>query len=217
MGETKLFGIHLWFRLHVALQLSGMVCFIVGFVYAWKYLPGVGNGDPTGAKVGLAHMYLGTIIMGLAGLQVIVGFVRPKPGSRPRPLWNILHHWLGRLTIFSAWVTVYMGIYMAHTSLTYQASYITWMVPIASVMGCVVLADAILSIFHAFNHGPVPKVPSGGGEGGKFDPEDQQYAPHKQCTMDPAMPGTEDLSAWKTIEGRGLGQRTTGPFYVEGA
>ena len=152
-GETRVFGLHLWFRLHVALQLSGMVCFIVGFVYAWKYLPGVGNGDPTGAKVGLAHMYLGTIIMGLAGLQVIVGFVRPKPGSRPRPLWNILHHWLGRLTIVSAWATVYTGIYMAHTSLAYQASYTTWLLPIAVIMGVIILADLLLSAYNfGYNH-----------------------------------------------------------------
>ena len=47
-----------------------MVCFIVGFVYAWLYLPGVGKGDPTGGKVGKAHLYLGTIVMGLAGMQV---------------------------------------------------------------------------------------------------------------------------------------------------
>ena len=47
-----------------------MVCLIVGFVYAWLYLPGVGKGDPTGGKVGMAHLYLGTIVMGLAGMQV---------------------------------------------------------------------------------------------------------------------------------------------------
>ena len=47
-----------------------MVCFIVGFVYAWLYLPGAGKGDPTGGKVGKAHLYLGTIVMGLAGMQV---------------------------------------------------------------------------------------------------------------------------------------------------
>ena len=51
-------------------QLSGMVCFIVGFVYAWLYLPGAGKGDPTGGKVGMTHLYLGTIVMGLAGMQV---------------------------------------------------------------------------------------------------------------------------------------------------
>jgi hypothetical protein len=48
-----------------------MICFIVGFVYAWLYLPGVGNGDPIGGEVGKTHQVLGTIIIGLAGLQVM--------------------------------------------------------------------------------------------------------------------------------------------------
>ena len=71
MGETRIFGAHLWFGLHVVFQLSGMVCFIVGFVYAWLYLPGSGNGPPTGGKVGQAHMIIGSAIAGLAGLQVL--------------------------------------------------------------------------------------------------------------------------------------------------
>ena len=69
LGDTRLFGLHLWFRFHVLFQLSGMVCFIVGFAYAWQYLPGPGNGPPTGGKIGKCHMILGTIVMGLAGLQ----------------------------------------------------------------------------------------------------------------------------------------------------
>ena len=56
------------------------------------------------------------------GSQVIIGFVRPSPTSNIRPFWNAVHHNLGRLTIVSAWATLYMGIYMAHESLTYQAS-----------------------------------------------------------------------------------------------
>lgn len=46
-----------------------MVLFIVGFAYAWSYLPGDGS-DPVGEQTGKAHQILGTIIMGLAGLQV---------------------------------------------------------------------------------------------------------------------------------------------------
>lgn len=52
--------------------------------------------------------------------QLIVGFVRPSPTGRIRPFWNVLHHNLGRVTVLSAWATLYMGIYMAHTSEAYQ-------------------------------------------------------------------------------------------------
>ncbi len=69
LGQAKVRGVHLWFYLHGGLQLSGMVFFIIGFAYAWQFLPG-GGAAPTGGDVGRAHQVLGTIIMGLAGLQV---------------------------------------------------------------------------------------------------------------------------------------------------
>ncbi len=69
-GEVKLGSKHIWFWLHMSLQLSGMVLFIVGFSYAWSFLPGAGKGNPIGGSVGKAHQVLGTIIMGLACLQV---------------------------------------------------------------------------------------------------------------------------------------------------
>ena len=77
--------------------------------------------------------------------QVIVGFVRPKPGATIRKGWNHLHHWLGRLTMVSAWVTLYMGIYMAHESLAYQSSYAYWLAPCISVMGALILGDICLT------------------------------------------------------------------------
>ena len=53
--------------------------------------------------------------------QSLLGaFARPKPDAPSRPHWNLLHHSLGRLTMLSAWITVCMGAYMAHTSPSYQ-------------------------------------------------------------------------------------------------
>ena len=48
--------------------------------------------------------------------------MRPSPTGSIRPFWNFLHHNLGRITVLSAWATLYMGIYMAHTSVSYQVS-----------------------------------------------------------------------------------------------
>ena len=209
MGETRLFGLHLWFRLHMALQLSGMVCFIVGFAYAWLYLPGPGNGNPTGGNVGLAHMYLGTIVMGLACLQVIIGFIRPKPDARVRPHWNMLHHWLGRLTMASAWATLYMGIWMAHTSLTYKANLVVWLVPVAAAMGLILLVDICLTITNlAFDNGSLPtsasrNLPQCGDPLSSLTRELQlssgpgkSQSVHVLDRFDPAA-GAEDLVAYK--------------------
>ena len=82
--------------------------------------------------------------------QVIVGFVRPKTGATIRKGWNHLHHWLGRLTMVSAWVTLYMGIYMAHESLTYQSSYAYWLAPCISVIGALILTDICLTAYTIF-------------------------------------------------------------------
>ena len=66
--------LHLWFYLHMGLQLSGIALFIVGFAYAWTYLPGSGNGEPTGGSIGKAHQVLGIVILGLACIQVILAW-----------------------------------------------------------------------------------------------------------------------------------------------
>ena len=78
--------------------------------------------------------------------QVILGFIRPTPTASIRTYWNLAHHNLGRVTVLSAWTTVYLGIYIAHGSPTYELEYNQWLVPVAVVMGCMVLADIVLSI-----------------------------------------------------------------------
>ena len=95
----------------------------------------------------------------------MVGFIRPKPGAAIRKGWNHLHHWLGRLTIISAWATIYLGIYMAHGSTAYNASLKTWLIPVVTVMGCLVLIDIALSF--AVHCMPAPRPPIGSAWGGE--------------------------------------------------
>ena len=68
MGEAKLFGVHLWFRLHVLLQLTGTGLFIAGFVYdhALKEFPST----LIGGDVGIAHQNLGIAVLAMAAAQV---------------------------------------------------------------------------------------------------------------------------------------------------
>jgi hypothetical protein len=84
--------------------------------------------------------------------QVILGFVRPKPDAVIRPVWNSVHHNLGRVTILSAWVTIYLGVYMAHGDLDYQSDYVTWLCPITACMGTLVLVDVVLTLYLAWAH-----------------------------------------------------------------
>jgi hypothetical protein len=75
--------------------------------------------------------------------------------------WNHLHHWLGRLTIISAWATIYLGIYMAHGSIAYNASLAIWLSPVVAMMGSLALADITLSIMASFRNIPAPGPPIG--------------------------------------------------------
>jgi hypothetical protein len=50
-----------------------MALAIAGFAIAQQFLPGSGKAL-TGGSVGKAHDYLGTVVMGLAGLQVRGGY-----------------------------------------------------------------------------------------------------------------------------------------------
>lgn len=77
--------------------------------------------------------------------QVVLGFVRPSPTGNLRPAWNAVHHNLGRLTILSAWVTIYLGIVIGHAAPTYNLDYVAWLCPTAIVMGLMVIADIVLT------------------------------------------------------------------------
>ena len=51
-------------------QLSGLLLFTAGFLIAWRSLPGLGNGSPTGGTIGRAHQVMGTAVFGLTCAQV---------------------------------------------------------------------------------------------------------------------------------------------------
>ena len=50
-------------------------------------------------------------------LQLLVGLIRPGLDSPKRPTWNLVHWWLGRLTILVAWTTIYLGCYIFNVSI----------------------------------------------------------------------------------------------------
>jgi hypothetical protein len=82
--------------------------------------------------------------------QVILGFVRPTPNAELRPKWNLVHHNLGRVTLCAAWTTIYLGIYLAHTSPSYLFTYSQWLAPVVVVMGFMVFLDIALSLIRCY-------------------------------------------------------------------
>ncbi|GLC60034.1 Histone transcription regulator 3 [Pleodorina starrii] len=141
LGDAKVAGKHLWFWMHLACQWSGMALFIAGFVVAFVKFGEMGEGLP------VSHEKIGIAIMAAAGAQVVLAYARPTPDHPRRPLWNAVHHNLGRLTVALAWANVYIGIYIYHTK--FGESYKPWITPIAIVMGLLVLADIVLRLVGA--------------------------------------------------------------------
>lgn len=152
LGDIKLFGLHVWFQLHVALQCLGFALMTAGFAVAWFYL-----GDNLGRSltdvygpIGNAHMVLGTIVFAMACVQLLSGFARPAVDSPNRPYFTHGHRWWGRVTTVAAWTTCYLGISMFHNGI-YAASLTDWIVPVAVSMGFIVLLDVIFTLVEVIN------------------------------------------------------------------
>ncbi|GFR42660.1 hypothetical protein Agub_g3597 [Astrephomene gubernaculifera] len=138
----ELFGKQIWFLGHVVCQWGGMALFIAGFVVLYIKLE-IEEDSMPGGDVGEAHQKIGIAVMAAAVAQMILGHVRPDPKHPRRGLWNLLHHNLGRLSVLVASANIYIGIYIYHVS-QWQASYKHWILPIAIVMGALLMLDIVL-------------------------------------------------------------------------
>jgi hypothetical protein len=76
------------------------------------YVLGVLKGSREGA-LNVAHFGIGTIVIALALLQVVYGYLRPLKGSPKRKLFNLVHWWSGRSTIAIAAVNSFIGVGLA--------------------------------------------------------------------------------------------------------
>lgn len=185
LKDTKVRGVHLWFHLHRIIQVVGLICFIVGISFAWYYLDTDNfKGQSSNLyTIAQTHYYLGTIVAGLVILQVVFGFIRPKPGPGTlRSVWAAFHHWLGRLCLACAWTVVLLGIYMGHSSTAYLLEYSQWLIPVVVVMGFWVLLDVALSIAAVV----WPKI-----EANKYKASDEERAEPKVQVEDNASYETD--------------------------
>ena len=81
------------------------------------------------------------VVAGMAGLQMVVAFMRPDPGTKLRVmLWNPLHMNLGRATTLLAWATCLVGA-AVHSESICKAPIVPWVATLGSAMGLILLAD----------------------------------------------------------------------------
>ena len=96
----------IWFHLHRILNMTGLtVAFAAWIIAITKIAPGVTA----------AHYNIGMIVMSLALFQPINAAIRPHPPAKgeaistKRFIWNLLHHWTGRVAYVLAVINVFIG------------------------------------------------------------------------------------------------------------
>ncbi|GAX79928.1 hypothetical protein CEUSTIGMA_g7368.t1 [Chlamydomonas eustigma] len=107
-------SVALWFTVHQALQLSGIVLFTIGFVLPWTMF-GKQHGD-SGQEDSLmkSHGIIGITMAVLTYAQLLLAFLRPKPDARYRKWWNLQHWFTGRSALVLAIINITIGVQVFH-------------------------------------------------------------------------------------------------------
>ncbi|KAL0038415.1 hypothetical protein WJX77_005585 [Trebouxia sp. C0004] len=108
-----------WFHLHRALSLVGLVLAIAGAASGGNL-----TSDVYRTSGQSAHKALGILAVVAAALQAISSLIwRPLKAHRWRGVWDLGHHWLGRLAFVLAVAAVFTGIYIAAVGWGYYVAY----------------------------------------------------------------------------------------------
>jgi magnesium-transporting ATPase (P-type) len=138
----------LWFKLHIALNMIGLVLILTGFIISFIMVSSTSLVSPR--PVVAAHAWIGLITVGnlcigICGLiYVALGFAQPVIGwysdkvyDKERlkiPVWpDKVHWWLGRLALLMSWVAVPLGMVALDISQSFIWIYIAWVVVIITV------------------------------------------------------------------------------------
>jgi len=95
-----------WFKTHAGLQFAAIV-FTTISLYIIVSRGGLDVDDWRGLM--RAHGGIGITLIVLLLLHLLGTALRPQPSAPRRPMWNILHHWNGRIMFIFAFVQLMTG------------------------------------------------------------------------------------------------------------
>ena len=143
----------LWFKLHMSVQVVGVLLSIVGTIIAFVNAAIHLNG---------AHQWIGTIIFGLGILQAIQGFLRPHKAAmgesetRVRKFWEFCHKGLGRGVLILAWANIFLGLKLVknfYTDFPGNERVLTVCKSLFIVQICLCVILTAVSIFYRYDSG----------------------------------------------------------------
>ena len=125
----------LWFKLHRALQMTGLLFAIIGLIFGFLSVQS--------KHLSFAHGAIGIVMMIIAILQPINAFFRPhkhkgEPISVKRKRWELLHLTAGRIAILLAFVNIPLGLFMIVAP---RGAWITWFVLFSIFMAVYVFME----------------------------------------------------------------------------
>lgn len=106
----------LWFKLHRAIQTTGLVFAIIGLVLAVQAVGNKGGNGQHFAGTNKSHKVLGLVVMVLGIQQPLFAIFRPHPPkdgettSGMRAAWEILHKGSGYVAVVLAVAVIFLGM-----------------------------------------------------------------------------------------------------------
>lgn len=100
--HTSICGKDVWFAVHRFCMVLTLLLTIAGSVLILIEIKGWSNTKNI-------HPIVGVITVALTFVQSFIGFLRPGPGSRSRPLFNWVHFGIGNLAHIFAIVSIFFA------------------------------------------------------------------------------------------------------------
>ncbi|XP_028399643.1 uncharacterized protein LOC114523035 isoform X2 [Dendronephthya gigantea] len=125
-----------WFKMHRALQVSGLIVSIFGFAFAVVSVPF--------SHFMFAHGGIGLLIMIIGLLQPLNAFFRPHktdPKTLKRMIWEIYHINAGRVALILALINISLGVFLAVVPYT---AWVVWFIMFAVWVAILIVMEVRL-------------------------------------------------------------------------
>lgn len=140
-GNKEFLGIQKWYRVYTFMQLIGSGLFTAYFVIMLIFM------DFPNFKKSNVSYWLNVGIASSIGFLILMNIVRPNTrttDNNPRYYWNLLHKFIGYITMFTGIGNMYLSFNVFHIS--YNLSYIPWIVSSSTSLFVILWLQILLEV-----------------------------------------------------------------------